>query len=796
MSGSLSARDLWQDLRIAVRMMVRTPSVSIPAIVVLALGVGTATALYAVVYAMWLRPLPYPDSGRLVSVTTYFPEFKLDALASPDYELWQGTRSLGPLAAYSLGKATLVAPDETLEVGHARISGNLLQVLRVHAAFGRDIQPADDRPGVARVVLLSEGLWRERFGADRNAVGRSLHIDGEEHTVIGVLPRGFRMPDHRRVDALTPLALGQAWLRHGEGGGMKILRGIARLQPGAGIDRARAELSTRLAASRALAPKLYGDDVSLRILPLHEYVAGDARPLAISLLCSVVCVLIIACANVAGLLVARAAGRGRELAVRVALGASASRIARHLLVDGLVLAAAGIAAGMALAQVFVALLPKLSPATLVQPDAAALDGHVLAVSIAAAVLCSLAFSLAPVLPLPRLRVRRALVAGELALSLVLLVAAALLMESFSKLRSIASGFRTEQLVSASISLRGTRFAENSTELRRELRERLRRTPGVVSLAFADALPPDEAARVTTFSRADRPLPEPFQRGDNAIVRLVDGEYFQTMGIPLRQGRLFSDVEQAGGGLVAVVNQALADRHFAGESVIGKLVDGLGVPWKTVVGVVSDVRNDGLRDPTRPEICLPMTEGNARGGGITRGGGLSIVIRTAGEPAAAVSMLRGHLRAIDPHLLVRAQTMDQRWAELRDGPRFQATVFGGFAALALIMSCTGVYGVASHAVVLRQREIGVRMALGARPLDVQALILRDAAALSAFGLAAGIPGALAGSRFLASLLHGLNPQDPKTIAASSMALLALAICASAAPAWRASRLDPARTLRAE
>jgi predicted permease len=784
------------DIRVALRMLRRAPSVSVPVILVLALGIGTATALYAVVYAMWLRPLPYPDADRLVSVTTYFASYKTDALLSPDYGTWQGTRSLGPLAAYSWANAAMIAPDETLEVGRAQISGNLLDVLGVHVAAGRNIQLADDAPKAPRVAVLSDGLWRQRFGADANVIGRSTRIDGEACTIIGVLPRGFRMPDERRVDLLTPLALGEDWLRHGKGGAMKILRGVARLQPGITLAQAHAELSTRLSASRAQQPKLYGEGASLLIVPLHEYVVRDVRTVSIVLIGAIASILLIASANVASLLVARAAGRGREMAVRVALGASAMQIARHLLVEGLVLAVIGIPSGLVLARALIALVPWLCPTPLVRMESVTINGEVLTVAFAVSVLCSLAFSLAPALPLPRLRVRRVLVVGELALSLMLLIAAALLLENLAKLGSVAAGFRTEQLVTASISLKGTRFAETPGQLRHELRERLQRVPGIVCTAFADALPPTDSSRITTFSRSDRPLPDPFQGGDNVIVRLVDGRFFEAMGIPLHQGRVFTEADQASDGLVAVVNRTLAHRYFAGESAIGKHVDGLGVPWKTVVGVVADTRNDGLFNPTRPEIYLPWTEGNTRGGGVTGSHGVNIVIHTAGNPAMTISELRGHLRALDRALVARVRTMDEQWTDLRGGPRFQATVFTGFAVLAVIMACTGMYGVLSHVVVLRRQEIGIRMALGARPTDIQGLVAREALILAMGGVVIGLCGALAGSRFLASLLYQVNPRDPLTLTAMAALLVLLAICASAVPARRACQQDPAEVLRAE
>jgi predicted permease len=480
----------------------------------------------------------------------------------------------------------------------------------------------------------------------------------------------------------------------------------------------------------------------------------------------------------------------------MALGASALQIVRQLLVEGLILGMIGVAGGLVVMRALMALVPRLRPATLVRLEDVTVNGEVLTVSLAVGILCSLAFSLASAMPVPRLRLRRALVVGELALSLLLLVSAALLLQNLAKLQSVPAGFRTEQLVTASLSLQGTRFAGTPAELRTELRDRLQRTPGVISIAFADALPPAGSGRITTFSRADRPLPEPFHRGDNVIVRLVDAGFFEAMGIPLRQGRVFTEADQAGNGLLAVVNRTLAERYFAGESPIGKQVDGLGVPWKTVVGVVSDTRNDGLQSPARPEIYLPLNSGNARGGGITQENSLNVIVHTAGDPAGTIRALRGHLRAMDRALLARVRMMDDQWADLQAGPRFQATVFSGFAALALLMACTGVYGVLSYVVVLRRREIGIRMALGARPSDVQALVVREALMLALGGVVIGIAAALAGSRILSGLLYQVNPRDPLTLAATAVLLVVLAVCASVVPARRASRQDPAQTLRAE
>lgn len=787
---------LWQDVRIAVRMLRRVPSVTVPAVLVLTLGIGAATALYAVVYAAWLRPLPYQDSGRLVSVMEHFPSYKLDALESPDYGEWQSTRSLGPLAAYTIDRTAWIGSGETFEAGCARVSGNLLSVFGVHAVLGRNIEPADDSPKAAHVVLLCHGFWQERFGADRGVLGKTARIGNETYTIIGVLPPAFRMPDQNRVDLLIPLALDEQFLRHGNGSA-KILRGVARLQPGVTLEKARAELSVRLAASRAREPQLYEPNVSLRIMPLEEYEGGDVRTASIVLLWAVASILAIASANVSSLLIARSAGRAGEMAVRIALGASALRIARHLLFEGLAIACMGITGGLLFAQFLVDLLQRARPAMLVRMEDVKIDGEVLAVALPVVLLCSLAFSLAPALRLPRIRVRRALVVGELALSLVLLAGAALLLQSLEGLRSIAPGFRTEQLVTASVSFSGTRPNGRAANLRQELRESLERAPGTMAVSFADALPPAEYTRASVFSRADRSKLDLSSRNDVVLIRLVDDRFFSAMGIPLLQGRLFTPADIAESALVAVVNRTLADHYFPGENVLGKLVDGDGKPWKTVIGVVAHTRNDGLRNATRPEIYLPFTERfKVQGGGITQSNGLKIVIRTAADPAVTGHILRRLLHELDPTLLANIGTMDTQWANLTAGPQFEAAVLAGFAVLALILACVGIYGVLSHMVVLRRREIGIRLALGARPGNIRSLILREALALAVGGIVLGLGGALAASRLLGSLLYEIKPQDPLTFAATAAVLLVLAVCASVAPAQRATREDPSQVLRAE
>jgi predicted permease len=772
-------------------MLRRAPSVTVPAVAVLALGIAMAATLYAVVYQSWLRPLPYPDPGRLVSVLVHFPSYGLDALESPDYGEWQGTRSLGPLAAYSSDAAALIGPEETVEIRRASVSGNLLGVLGVSAAAGRGILPSDEGPSGAPAAMLTAAFWRARFGQDPRALDASLNIDGQNYRVVGILPPGFQMPGENRVDVLTPLSLDRKFLHHGNGSA-KILRGIGRLRPGVTMEAAAAELRMRLAASKSAEPSLYDEHASLRMVPLDQYVNGNSRTAGIVLLGAVASILLIMSANVASLLIARAAGREREISIRIALGATAARITRHLLLEALAIAAAGIAGGLALAAFLTGLLPRLLPVLLARGDAPVMDGRLLAAVLPVAVLCSAAFAFAPLLPLPRVRVRKALVAGELALSLVLLVGALLLLQSFARLRAIAPGFRTDGLVTMSVSLGS---GNNAADFRRELRARLERIPGAIAVSFADSLPPNEFSRTSAFSRAGRPHPSAGARNDAVLIRLVDHEFFEALGIRLKRGRLFTAREVSGGAAIAVVNRALADRYFPGEDPIGKRID--GPSWKTVAGVVDDTRNDGLRNPTRPEIYLPFSERmRAQGGGVTHANGLSVLVRVSGDPAPIAQLLPRIVHGIDPSLLTSVNTMNRQWADLSAVPKSQAEVVAAFAALALVLASVGIYGVVSHLVLLRRKEMGIRLALGARPRDIAALVVGEAVSLAAAGAVTGVAGALALSRLLSGLLFEIKPQDPLTLGLAALFLLMLAAAAAAAPARRAAREDPCQTLRAE
>jgi predicted permease len=782
------------DLRFALRMLRRSPVVGWSAIVVLALGLGTATATYALVYAMWLRPLPYTQPQELVSVSTWLPNFKIDALMSPDYGEWQNTKSIGLLGAFDYNSSVLSAPRETLRVKSPRISGNLFSILGIHPALGRAIQASDDSPAAAPVAMLSHALWRSQFNSDPSLIGRPVPLNGQATTIIGVLPKDFRLPGDRRVDMLLPLSLAPDLLAHGGSGAMRIMEGIGRLQPGADLAQARAEFTTRLANSKARSEEFYRKSgVELRIVPLHERSVAKARTLSLALLAAIACILWIATANIAGLLVARASGRQREMAIRYSLGASHLQIARGLLTEGILLGGIGTALGLALTAGLLSLLPLAGGASLVSLDTVSLDPQVLAAAIATGIFCSLAFSLAPILPLPRLQLRRGLVVLELAASLFLLFGAALLLENLRQLHAVSPGFQTNHLLTVALGLEGSSYAKNPTSLVDELRSRITAIPGVTSLSFVTPVPPQESFRSATFSRPDRPAYGSLHR---MKVRMADSNFLATMGIPLRQGRVFSPEAEAGSAREAIINRSLAERYYPGENPIGKQIDGMGSPWKTIVGVAEDYSNAGLRNAAHPELILPLVKSSEGGREVTFSRELSVILRTAGDPTATASALRAQFRQLDTNVLATIRTMDESWDELKAAPRFEAFAFSIFAGLALLMAATGIYGVLSHIVTLRWREIGIRMALGALPRQVQFLILREALVFAGGGIFLGLVAALLVAPQFKSLLFNVNPSDPLLLGTTSALLLLLALLAALAPARRAAQQDPAHTLRSE
>jgi|SRR5579871_379466 len=806
-------RDFVFDVHYAARTLRLNPDFAIVAIVTLALGIGGTTAIFSVLDAVLIRPLPYAEPDRLVSIASYFPSMKLETLVSADFaQFARESHLFTAMAAYPRGtdRIKLDATGGPLRVNATRLSPGFFTTLGMRPLMGRAFEDHESRPEPARVAIITFGLWQRAFGADPAAVGRKITLDGQPYTLVGVLPPRFRFPEEEGypVDVFTPLPMDDARLQHGPD--MMTWRGIGRLKQGVTPAQARADLETIFGRIRDQYKWFYRNDVQLRVVPLRQHQVADVRTGLLILACAVGFVLLIACANVAHVMLARAAGRAKEIAVRAALGAGRWRLARQLFTESVLIGLLGGAWGALVAFIGLRAATHLLPADIPHIDEVAVNVRVLVFAGMVSIAASALFGLAPVLaalrtdlietlklgstgrPGGRHSLRGALLTAEIAFSMVLLAGAALLMESLWKLENVPLGFHPEHVLAVSIPLQGDTPEEGrrQKQYQHDALERVGRLPGVSAVALADYLPPDGVGAIQTFSREDKPLPEPGHRGDNIIVRDVNRDYFQAMGIPLVQGRGFNERETRE-SMVAVVNQALVRRYLPNEDPLGKRIGGLRPEpeWKTIVGVVADEKNAGLRMDPQPEMCLPFERQHKVEDGW-------LVVRATGEPSALAALVQQELRALDPRRPVTVETMPEQLAGLLARPRFQTLMMAIFSALALAMAAVGVYGVASWSVAQRTREIGVRMALGAAPGDVSRMVLRAAMVPLGAGVAAGAAGALATTRYLESLLFGVKANDSITLITAACILVGTALAATYVPARRAAAMNPAVTLRSE
>lgn len=803
---------LLAETRHALRSLRRAPGLCLVVLGTLALGVGANVALFTLVQGVLLRPLPYPEPDRLVRV---YENDRLrgttrEGASAPDYlDLAAGLRSLALLGAREGADRTLGGADEPLRLTSARVTAGWLGALGVRPRLGRLFTAGEERPGHDRVVLLGEELWRTRFGADPSVVGTEVRLDGEPRTVVGVLPSSAAPPGFPE-QIWEPLAIDPAQSFRGR----HTLRLLGRLAPGVGLEQAQAELS----AVMARLEKIYPDDNLGRgawVSPLHEEVVGEVRAALLALMAAVGVVLLLACANVAHLLLARGLLRERDLAVRASLGASAFRLFRLLLFESLLLGTAGGLLGVAVAMAGVRLLKGLAPTDLPRLAEVQVDGGVLLFALALSLLTALVFGLLPAARGARreataalrtgraagpgaaaLRLRRTLVVAEMALAVVLVVGAGLLVRSFARLVAVEPGFRPEGLLVVEMQLAGPRWLfprgwpvhhwPSFDAFSEELLERTRRLPGVQSAVLAHLGPGDPGwtTRVTVEGRPEvRPGEQP-----EAAYRPVGAGYFRTLGVPLRRGRAFTDADVAGRPLVAVVNESFVRRHFPDVDPVGQRIVVFGAP-RDVVGVVGDVRYGGLATDAPPVMYFPLRQAPQPA--------LALVARVAGDPLGIVPALRREIGAIDPELaLFGVTTASGFLAESVSERRFTLNLIAAFAAVALLLAALGVYGVLSHLVAERRRELGVRLALGAAPASVFALVLGEGARIAVLASLIGSVAALAGGRLLHSLLFGVGPRDPVAFLAALPTLLAAALLASALPALRATRVDPAKTLREE
>jgi predicted permease len=804
---------LLKDVVFGWRMLRRNFAFTAVAVIVLALGIGANTAIFSVVDAVLLRPLPFQDPGRLVAVWEDashmgFPE---NTPAPANFVDWKKENNVFTDMAALAGRAFTLTGEGEPEKAEGYLAGwNVFPLLGVKPELGRTFLPEEDRADGPRVVLLSHGLWQRRFGGDPSLVGHDIRINSAKVKVVGVMPPTFHFPE-RETELWAPLAFSdEEWANRGS----HFLFVIARLEPGTTLQRARANMNV---IAQRLA-RQYPDnnrDIGARVVPLQEQFVGEARRGLVVLLIAVGCVLLIACANVANLLLARTAGRKREIAMRTALGASRIRVARQLLTENVLLAGVGGLLGVLLAYWSFSVLKQLIPADLSLNVLLQLDLRVLAFTLIATIFTGLLFGLAPVLQAAHLNVSEALKAGgaragfggrsplrnslvvfDVALTLVLLVGAVLLLRSFTNLRGIDPGFRSKGVLTLRLVLPESKYpdAGKRAAFFDEAVEKLRTLPGVKGVAFTSALPLVWKGGTNSFTVEGRPHPTdnlPYDAND----RVVSPDFMRVMGMTLRAGRFFDQTDGPQSQPVAIINETMARMYFPGENALGKRIKYSDYssprPWITIVGIVRDVKQMGLDVSPRPEMYYPYRQAFYNWM-VPR----DIVLR-AEHPMSVAAAARQRIWEVDRDQPVsNIETLDDILDEEVQQRRVQALVLGAFATLAVMLACVGIYGLLSYLVSQRTQEIGVRMALGARSSHILANVVGRGLSLAVMGVAIGLAAATALTRLFETLLFGVSARDPLTFFAVSAALLFVAVLASFLPARRAMRVDPITALRNE
>ena len=801
-----------QDLRYAARTLARTPGFTAVAIATLALGIGATTAIWSVVDAVLLRPLPFPAPERLAAVwMSGGSGGERYPMSEADLRDWRArNRAFAQVSAYVETRLALTGEGEPELLSSAYVTSNFFATLGVRPFLGRGPLPEDDRPAAAAAVVLSHGLWQRRFGADPRVVGRTIALDGRQRTVLGVMPAGLAFPPggDGPVELWTVLKDEPPRRR-----GPYFLNGVARLAPGVTLDQAQAELAVVGRAIERDNP-LSNAGATFLAAPLAADLVGNVRPALLVLLGAVGFVLLIAAANVANLLLVRAAGREREMAVRAALGAGRRRIARQLLTESVLLAAAGAGAGLLLAWWGVELLPRLAPAALPRLDGVALDGRVLAFTALLTLATGLLFGLAPALQGSRRdlhaglkegsrgseshgrrRLRRLVVAGEVAAALVLLVGAGLLLASYWRLQGTSAGIRPEGVWITQIELPTARYAEDRQVIAfyRELLARIGALPGVRSAGVGISLPPHMLTMTDGFTPEGHTVP-PGRSAPLAVLDFVSPGYFQALGVPLLAGRPFGPADREGAPGVVLVNRTLARRYFPAGAVGRRLKVGgperPDNPWMEIVGVVADVKYGGLAAPAEPAYYLPTGQAASHG--------MRLVVRADAAAAAGLAArLRQTIRGLDRDLPVEpVLPLRSLVAESIAAPRLRTLLLGAFGALALVLAAVGIYGVLAYTVAQRTREVGIRMALGAGRGGVTRLVLSELLGVVLGGLAVGLAAAFALTRLLRSLLFEVAPTDPRIFVGVPLLLAACALLAAYLPARRAARVEPVVALRSD
>ena len=798
-----------QDVRYAVRGFRRSPGFTFTIVATLALGIGATTAVLSVVDPILFRPLPYAEGGRLVSVGLTAPIIPVEFMLGGSYYTWRDNQT--PFAAFT--SETGVTPCDLTEHNPARLScarveRSFLPTLGIAPILGRNFLPEEDRPNGPAAALLSYGLWQSHYGGDRGVVNRQVDIDGKPVRVIGVLPREFEMPALEAADIVLPEALDEAAERREAPD--TVMYGFARLKPGVSLEQARAALDPVFQYSLSLAPPQFRKEVHLRVRSLRDRQMQGVQQVAWVLLGAVFAVLLIACANVGGLLMARRAAREREWAVRSAFGASRGRLLMQGLTEALLVTGAGAAVGCALAEGLLRVFTALAPAGILFLGHARLDLRILLFTLLVSLACGAILGVLPAMERPRALsltgrnaqskqsalLRRFLVAGQLAVCMVLMTGAALLLRSFRNIEGQNTGIHADGAMAAHIALPGYRYSTGRQRMDFFLQAEtaLRRLPGVTAVGISDSLPPGDTPRDHIYSLIaieGRPR-QTGGTGGMVAWRWVTPGYFSALNIPITHGQAFTEAERNQTEQEIILGSLFASRLFGQEDPVGKRVQATpNGPWYTVRGVAANVKNAGLTGNDEPEYYrlrrnLPE-DWNADG---------VLVVKTALDPEGSLPWIRAQFANIDPTLPVEAATLRRQLSELADRPRFETALMAFFAACGLLIAVIGLYGVVSFLAERRTQEIGVRMALGAGRADILRLIAGEGLRLVALGGALGLAGALATAHLLRSLLFQVGPRDPLSLIAVGLLLALVALMATLIPARRAMRVDPALALRSE
>jgi len=803
---------LAQDVKYGLRMLAKSPGFTLVAVLALALGIGANTAIFSVVNAVLLRPLPYQDPDQLVFISEHTEQVPDMSVSYLNFLDWQRQNQVfSSIAAFQGQNFNLTGVDRPERLSGWNVSQSFFATLGVKPFLGRDFLFDEDQPGGRPVVVVTYGFWQRRFGGDPGLVGKPLTLNGRSYTVAGILPASFKFAEvSGAADVYASLGLNAGQMKNrGNHPGIYV---VARRKPGVSLEQARAQMLT---IAQRLAQQYPSTNTgnSVVVVSMREELVEDVRAALLVLLGAVGLVLLIACVNVANLLLARAASREKEIAIRMALGARRLRILRQLLTESILLAAAGGGLGLLLGSWGIAGLTTLIPGDFRDVVTVSIDRWVLGFTLGVSLLTGLVFGLMPALRASRSdvndslkeggrtsagashqRFRSVLVASEVALALLLLASAGLMLRSISRLLAVDPGFNTDNVLTLRVALPEAKYTKDAQVVAfyKQVLERVRALPGVTSASVARPLPLTDDGWQTDFYPEGRPIPPPGQI-PNSDFHMIDPDYLRVMGIPLIKGRAFTEADDDKALPVVLINATMAQRYWPGEDPIGKRIhlDGRNMAgyWATVVGIVGDTKQYGLERKSKTEFYLPYLQRSVPS--------MELVVRTATDPLGLVNAVRSSVEAVDPDQPVYAvRTMGQYLAESVASRRTTMLLLGVFAGLALILAAVGIYGVMAYSVAQRTHEIGVRMALGAERGDVLKLVVRSGLKLALAGVAVGLVASVGLTRLMSSLLFGVRPTDPLTLGGVALLLTAVALLASYIPARRATRVDPTVALRYE